>query len=142
MRYLTIGKLARATGVGIETIRFYERSGLLPPPRRRESGYREYGEEDVRRLQFIRRAKSLGFSLREIKELLELRTSPETTCDDVRQRAEKKIATIEQKIAELQRVKQALQELAASCVGSGPQGECPILEALDRVEANSENLTK
>ncbi len=134
MRYLTIGKLARATGTSVETIRFYERSGLLPPARRRESGYREYTEEDVRRLRFIRRAKALGFSLREIKELLELRTSPTTTCEEVRHHAEAKIAAIEAKIAELQRVKQALEELAASCYGSEPQGECPILEALDRVE--------
>ncbi len=134
MMRLTIGKLSKATGVNIETIRFYERKGLMPAPRRRESGYREYSEEDIRRLKFIRRAKELGFSLREIQELLELKVDPHTTCDDVRQRAEAKIADIQQKIEELQRVKGALERLAASCIGHGPEGECPFLEALDAIE--------
>jgi len=134
MGNLTIGKLAKATGVNIETIRFYERMGLMPPPRRRESGYREYSGEDIRRLKFIRRAKDLGFSLREIQELLELRVHPDTSCEDVRKRAEAKIASVEAKIKELQRVKRALETLAASCYGKGPEGECPILEALDAVD--------
>lgn len=134
MRSLTIGKLAKATGVNIETIRFYERMGLMPPPRRRESGYREYSGDDIRRLKFIRRAKDLGFSLKEIQQLLALRVDPHTTCEDVRKRAEAKIASVEEKIRELQRVKQALETLAASCVGRGPVGDCPILEALDAVD--------
>jgi len=134
MNGFTIGQLAKKVGVNIETVRFYERKGLLPPPKRRESGYRVYGEEDVRRLQFIRHAKELGFSLKEIQELLELRVDPNTTCDDVRRKAEQKIADIERRIQELQRVRKALQSLAAACIGHGPEGDCPFLEALEAVE--------
>ena len=133
-KYFTIGKLARATGVHIETIRFYERKGLIPPPRRRESGYREYTVDDIRRLKFIQRAKMLGFSLREIQELLELRVDEETTCDAVRQRAELKIADVDARIQELQRIRQALKILVQSCYGKGPEGECPILHALEGLD--------
>ncbi len=134
MKTLTIGKLAKTVGVNIETIRFYERKGLLPLPERRESGYRVYSEDDVRRLKFIRRAKELGFSLREIQELLELRVDPNSTCDDVRHKAEKKIADIQKRIQELQRMQAALENLAAACYGHGPEGDCPFLEALEAVE--------
>ncbi|MDP6106829.1 MAG: heavy metal-responsive transcriptional regulator [Candidatus Brocadiia bacterium] len=97
MGNLTIGKVARQSGVGVETVRFYEREGLIEQPPRRPSGYRQYPQEAVLRLCFIRRAKQLGFSLREIKELLALRVGGSTSCSEVRQRAEAKIAVVEEK---------------------------------------------
>jgi MerR family mercuric resistance operon transcriptional regulator len=131
MKALTIGQVARSAGVGIETVRFYEREGLLQKPARKESGYRQYENGVVDRLRFIRRAKELGFSLKEIKELLALRVDPATTCAEVRKRAESKIADVEKKIEDLQRIKQALKKLTAACRGIGPISECPILEALE-----------
>ena len=131
MKPLTIGKVARQAGVGVETIRFYEREGLIEKPPRRESGYRQYPEETVSRVRFIRRAKELGFTLKEIKELLSLRASPKSQCADVRRRAEAKINDIEQKLRVLQRMKKALVKLTAACGGRGPMTKCPILEALD-----------
>jgi MerR family mercuric resistance operon transcriptional regulator len=133
---LTIGQVARQAGVGVETVRFYERQGLLHEPPRRESGYRQYPEDVVARLRFIKRAKELGFSLKEIKELLALRVDPETTCREVKAQAEAKIADIEGKIQTLQRMKKALKKLTAACSGRGPTSECPILEALEPQEAD------
>src|SRR5262245_11414989 len=98
MKPLTIGEVARRAGVGVETVRFYEREGRLDEPARRASGYRQYGEDAVARLRFIRRAKELGFSLKEIAELLALRADPATTRADVRRRAETKVADIEAKV--------------------------------------------
>src|ERR687885_2847805 len=97
MAALTIGQIARRAGVGVETVRFYERQGLLEEPARKESGYRQYAEEVVARLRFIRRAKRLGFSLKEITDLLALRLDPEATAADVKRRAEAKVADIEAK---------------------------------------------
>lgn len=130
MKALTIGQLAKQADVGVETVRFYERQGLLEEPDRRASGYRQYEESVVRRLQFIRRAKELGFTLKEIKDLLSLRVDPTTTCADVKQRAESKITDIEEKIRTLQRMKRALVKVTNSCSGSGPTSECPILDAI------------
>jgi len=132
MKPLTIGQVARSAGVGVETVRFYERQGLLQEPARKESGYRQYPEDVVARLGFIKRAKELGFSLKEIKDLLALRVDPETTCGEGKRRAEAKIADVEEKIQALQRIKKALVRLTAVCRGRGPTSECPILEALDR----------
>jgi MerR family mercuric resistance operon transcriptional regulator len=129
--FLTIGKLARQGGVNIQTIRYYERRGLIPKPNRSSSGYRLYDEEAVRRLGFVRRAQLLGFSLQEIDELLALRMLPGTSCAQIRQRARHKIAVVDEKLAELGRIRSALIKLAASCRGEGPTSECPILEALD-----------
>lgn len=131
----SIGQLAKRAQVNIETIRYYERRGLLPEPPRRESGYRQYTDAAVARIEFIKHGKELGFSLREIDELLTLRVDPETTCEDVRVRAERKIADVAQKIMSLQRIEQALTRLAAECHGQGPIGECPILDALEVVES-------
>jgi len=131
METLTIGKLARRAGVGVETVRFYERKGLIPEPPRRPSGYRQYPLVAVRRIQFIRRAKELGFTLTEVGELLSLRVDPRTTCADVRGRAEAKVADIDDKILALLYMKSALVRLTEACTGSGPTSECPILEALD-----------
>ena len=134
MKVLTIGQVARDSGVGIETIRFYEREGLLDEPSRRESGYRQYQQDAVARLRFIRRSKELGFSLKEIRELLALRIDPETTCADVRKKAKTKIADVEVKIQGLQRIKDALTQLTKICTGRGPISACPILEALEKSE--------
>jgi len=134
MKLLRIGEVAQLAGVGIETIRFYEREGLIAEPSRRESGYRQYRPDAVARLRFIRRAKELGFSLQEIKELLSLRIDPATTCDNVQERAEAKVRDIEEKIHTLQRMKKTLAALVTACPGQGPIRECPILEALDDSE--------
>ncbi len=131
METMTIGRLARQVGVGVETIRFYEREGLIPEPPRTFSGYRKYPTEAVTRVRFIRRAKELGFTLREIRELLELRTGPDVTCDVVRERARAKIADIEGRIRTLEAMRRALERLAADCPASGPVEQCPILAALE-----------
>jgi len=131
---LTIGQLAKKAGVNVGTIRYYERRGLIPEPPRSSSGYRQYSQEAIARIRFIKRAKELGFSLREISELLSLRVEPDTTCGDVRRRAEAKLIDIERKIEALGRMKRALMELIASCQGRGPISECPILEALNAEE--------
>ncbi len=139
MDHLTVGQLAKQARVNIETIRYYERRGLLPEPARRESGYRQYSPQDVAYLRFIRRAKALGFSLKEIAELLALRVDPETTCEDVRKRAERKIADVEDKIQTLARIKGVLQQLVVSCSGQGPTSTCPILEALNTREGGEDD---
>jgi len=128
---ITIGVVARRAGVGVETVRFYERQGLIEEPPRRMSGYREYSEEVIARLSFIRRAKELGFTLSEIKELLALRLDPETPAAEIRQRAEAKIADIQAKIQSLQKMKKALAKLTAACGCHGTSAECPLLHALD-----------
>jgi len=135
---LTIGQVAKHSGIGIETVRFYERKGLVEEPPRTDSGYRQYPEDVVARIRFIRRAKELGFKLKEIAELLSLRVDPDTTCVDVRKQTDLKIADVEDKIRVLQGIKTALKKLAASCVGTGPTSECPILEALDSQEKDGE----
>ena len=132
MKTLSIGQLARSAGVGVETVRFYERQGLLQEPARKDSGYRQYAEDVIARLRFIKRAKELGFSLKEIKELLALRVDPDTTCADVRSKAQAKIADVEEKIEALQKIKKALVQLSTACRGRGPTSECPILDALDK----------
>ena len=133
---LTIGKVARLAGVGIETIRFYEREGLIPNPPRSESGYRHYGEDSVARIRFIKKAKQLGFSLSEIGELLSLRAKPSGTCADVQHKAREKMAEIDQKVEALQSMRSALQELVAECSGTGPRSKCPILNSLDTKETS------
>lgn len=134
---LTIGQVAARAGVGVETVRFYEREGILSPPPRRASGYREFPLEAVERIRFTRRAKGLGFSLTEIKDMLAMRVHPETTCREFRQKAETKIAEIEAKIAGLTRMQAALKRLAASCGKTKSLSDCPILEALE--EDSSDN---
>ncbi len=128
---LTIGRLAKQVGIGIETIRFYERQGLIAPPPRTDSNYRIYPEEEVTRLRFIKRAKNLGFTLNEIKELLFIRHDPHATKADIKNRTLAKIEDMKQKISDLTGIKKALEHLASSCDGHGSLEECPILEALD-----------
>ena len=135
MTALTIGKVARRAGVGVETIRFYEREGLVDDPRNsrcsRNSGYREYAPAVVDRIRFIRHAKDLGFTLREIKELLELRVEPDCHCGEVLELTQTKIADIEQRIESLQRMKQTLSKLATACRRRRRTDACPILAAID-----------
>jgi len=129
---MTIGQVAKLASVGIETIRFYEREGLIDEPPRRESGYRHYPEDVVKRLLFIKRAKDLGFSLKEIADLLSLRVDPDSTCRDIKCRAEAKLADVDAKIKSLRLIKKALTQLAESCRGQGPTSECPILDSLEQ----------
>lgn len=129
----SIGQLAKQTQVNIDTIRFYERKGLLPEPERRESGYRKYTDAAVGRLIFIRHGKALGFSLAEISDLLTLRVDPHTTCADVKMRTDAKISSVREKIQSLRKIEKALINLSAECQGVGPLGDCPILEALESV---------
>ena len=135
MKSLTIGQVAGLAGVGVETIRFYERRGLIQEPPRRASGYRQYPPEAVAWVRFIRKAKTLGFSLKEVKELLALRIDPQTTCADVKSPAGAKIVDIEKKIEVLERMRTALETLVAACSGRGPVSECPILAAMEDSEA-------
>ncbi|EIL95733.1 MULTISPECIES: heavy metal-responsive transcriptional regulator [Rhodanobacter] len=134
---LTIGAVAKRVGVAIDTIRYYEREGLLPEPQRRASGYRSYGDDAIAQLRFIRRAKNLGFTLEEIRELLSLSTDRQRGVKAVKQRAQQRLAAIDQRIAELHKVRDGLAQLVDSCPGHGKPEECPILRALveDRDEA-------
>ncbi len=131
MKTLSVGQLAKGASVNIETVRYYERRGLLPEPQRRESGYREYSPEDVFRIKFIKRAQELGFTLKEISELLALRVDSKTTCAKVKKQAEAKISGIEEKILLLKKMKAALGKLASTCKDHKPQQGCPILEYLN-----------
>jgi MerR family mercuric resistance operon transcriptional regulator len=128
---ITIGEAAQRTGVGAETIRFYERTGLLGNIPKDSSGYRRFGEGDFIRIRFIRRAKELGFSLSEIRELLELRVGNGRTCEHVRAKTEEKMRDIAQRIHSLDRMDSALHKLAELCTGRGPSGDCPFLDALE-----------
>ena len=127
----TIGELARATGVGVSTIRYYERAGFLPPSARTASNYRVCREEAVGRLRFIRGARQLGFTLEEIKGLLELRVNRRTTCAEVRSRAEAKITDIEARIRSLRQMCRALTKLAEECETHSDGIGCPLLEHLE-----------
>jgi len=127
---MKIGEVAKAAGVGIDAVRFYEREGLLPAPARRPSGYREYSSDAVTDLRFIKRAKQLGFSLKEISQLLSIEREPAATAGDIKQLAEEKLADLEDKIRSLQRMKRALRKVAESCPGSGPTSACSILRSL------------
>ncbi len=131
MSALRIGEVANRSGIGIETIRYYERQGLLAEPDRRPSGYRQYDEAVVSRLGFIRNAKELGFTLAEIKELLGLWFDVNTKCVHVRQRAEQKITNIEDKIRSLQKMKRSLKTIVSQCVNRDAVDACPLWLGLD-----------
>lgn len=131
MQGMTISKAARWAGVGVETIRFYERKGLIDqPPKPETSSYRTYPEETIERIRFIRQAQELGFSLREIQELLSLRADPRADAADVRARATAKLDDVNDKIRRLQHIGQALEIVIAACPGRGELGCCSIMEAL------------
>lgn len=124
---LTIGHIARAAGVNVETIRYYQRVGILIEPAKPIEGYRIYPSETVNRIRFIKRAQQLGFSLQEITELLEL---GDGHCDDVRHRAEEKRTIINQQIKDLQKLQETLDTLIQACQCDGDTSHCPIVETL------------
>lgn len=125
-----IGELAKRSGVGVETVRFYEREGLLPEPPRTGGGYRVYDAGAVRRVRFILRAKELGFTLAETKELLELRVIDPDACGDVEATARAKIAVVDARMQELERIRTVLGDLVRACAANERTGECPILDSL------------
>ena len=127
---MQIGLLANRAGVPVDTVRYYERVGLLPRPTRQPSGYRRYEEEDVLRLRFIRKGKQLGFSLDEIRDLLALSSNRDSDMAGARTAAEARLQAIDARIGELERVRAALRTVADSCPGHGASSACPILAAL------------
>jgi MerR family transcriptional regulator, copper efflux regulator len=131
---LTIGQVAEQANVHIETLRYYERRGLVARPPRSASNYRLYAEDTVRRVRFIKRAQELGFSLNDIKELLSLRADPEAGCAEARACAEAKMKDIDAKIGVLTAMKSALSTLVAGCSGEGSLSDCPIVESLETRE--------
>ncbi|MFQ5764302.1 MAG: helix-turn-helix domain-containing protein [Rhodospirillales bacterium] len=125
----TIGALSRGTGVNVETIRYYERVGVLPPPPRSEGGHRIYGDQHLRRLNFVRRSRELGFSLDEIKHMLRLVDGGDVTCEQVREMALDHLHDVRDKIADLKRMERTLKDTAAQCEG-GETPDCPIIDVL------------
>lgn len=134
---LTIGAVAKRVGVPIDTTRYYEREGLLPQPQRRASGYRSYGDGAIAQLRFIRRAKNLGFTLEEIRDLLSLSQDRRKGPAAVKQRAQQRLVALDARITELQRLRDGLAQLVESCSGHGALEHCPILRALTREEVSS-----
>ena len=134
MTTLRIGELAEKGNVHLETIRYYEREGLLTPPKRTSSGHRAYSSGDVLRLRFIKRSQALGFTLTEIRELLAIKVSPAQPCIDVVHQIEAKLAEVKAKINHLQAIERALDNMKASCEGRCVVRECPILESLDSAD--------
>lgn len=132
MANLSIGQLAESAGVAVDTVRYYERHGLLQPAGRLASGYRRYGEAELKRLRFIRRAKALGFTLEDVRVLLTL--SAQRNVAKVKRAAQAKLDDVEARIAELERVRGGLRKLIAACPGHGRAEACPILNALNDEE--------
>ncbi len=128
---MTIGRLAAQAGVNVQTVRYYERRGLLEVPSRTRSGYRQYPPDAARQIRFIKRAQDLGFSLNEIGELLALRIDHVSACQAVEEKTLEKIAMVQQKLTELEAMKKALERFVESCEAREPTGECPMLEFLD-----------
>jgi MerR family copper efflux transcriptional regulator len=127
---MTIGDLAKTAGVNVQTIRYYERRGILAPPRRTRAGYREYESEAARRVRFVKRAQELGFSLDEIQDLLNLRVDDPASCGALESQVHAKISDVEGKIRELRNLKHVLQHLRGACAGRTRTVECPVLEML------------
>lgn len=127
---MKIGELARQCGVSIDTIRYYERQGLSPQPAREVSGYRQYRSADVERLRFVRRAKALGFTLDDIKELLTISDHRDDDMAGLKATASAKLAHVEMKLVELTRIRDGLRTLVEACPGAGALAQCPILDAL------------
>jgi len=128
---LTIGKVAKATGISVEAIRFYEKQGLLANVDRTASGYRQYPPETVKRIRFIQHAKDAGFTLGEIGELLRLRQSKRDSCSRIRDRANRKLQDVERRLQDLNVIRDALAGLVNRCDKNDNMGECPIIEALE-----------
>lgn len=143
MTLLSIGQLGKQTGLSVETIRYYEREGLIEKPQRTATGYRQYPPATVRHLQFIQRAKDVGFTLRDIGDLLRLKKKPGASCSDFKLRALAKLGDVIQKITDLERIRDSLQDMVKRCNANADMSECPILESLEfdvRTETN-ENRT-
>ena len=124
---MRIGHLAGKAGVAVDTVRYYERQGLLPEPARRPSGYRDYGDDELQQLRFVRRCKALGFTLEETRELLRLNADPNADRAEVRALTERRLADVNEKLRELQLLRDSLTELADSCSGHGTLEACPII---------------
>ncbi len=131
MTLLNIGQVAKRTGVTVETLRFYEKQGLIATSQRSDGGYRQYSSDTVKRLRFIQHAKDVGFTLKDIAELLALRQEPGTSCADIKLRATQKIEEVDRKIQDLKRIREALARMILKCRGRGALRECPILEELE-----------
>lgn len=130
---MTIGELAKKVGVNVQTVRYYEREGLLPPAHRwPDSGYRDFDDDTFAQLRFVRSAKELGFTLREIKELLDLRILPGQSCREMREGLERKISDIDRRMVELRKMRKTLVKLAASCSAGKKANTCPALWAIER----------
>lgn len=130
MKQLKIGQVAKQSGLSVETVRYYEQRGLIPPPQRLDSGYRIYPESILERLHFITRCKDLGFSLQEIHELLSLQLNPETPSAEVKLRVDGKIDLVKGKIKELENLQASLEQLSGLCCGEGSVSDCPIIDFL------------
>lgn len=127
-----VGQLAKEAEFNVETIRYYEKLKLLPKPKRRESRYRIYNDTDLKRLLFIKRAKELGFSLKEIKELLELKIDSQAKCGDVKHLTEHKLKDIDNRISDLKKIRNVLVKLVEQCINEEVSlDECPILESIE-----------
>ena len=126
----TIGQLAKAVGVNLQTIRFYERARLLQPLARLPSGYRVYGKEEAQRLFFIKRAQTLGFTLKEVSDLLNLRVKGKGTCTDVKRKTEEKLRAVETKIRQLRHIARTLGQLLEACDSGQTTDACPVLKSL------------
>lgn len=132
MRTMKVGELAGEAGINPETMRYYERIGLMPEPRRKESRYRCYGEADLARVKFIVRCKELGFTLKETDELLSMRADSDTKCEDVKELALRKVAEIRKRIEDLESISAHLQSLVSRCTGGRmSMDDCPVVNALD-----------
>ncbi|MBO9662188.1 heavy metal-responsive transcriptional regulator [Dokdonella sp.] len=132
---MKIGQLAQRSGVGIDTVRYYEREGLLPKPSRLASGYRSYDLGDLKRLRFVRRGKALGFTLPEIRELLALSQHGDEDMASMKAAAQQKLADVERRLEELARIRDGLNALIEACPGHGLLEDCPILNALAEEES-------
>ncbi|MEQ8322069.1 MAG: heavy metal-responsive transcriptional regulator [Rhodospirillales bacterium] len=128
---LNIGEVARLGGVSVEAMRYYEQQGLIAPPDRNANGYRKYSPEAIRRIRFIKRAQDVGFTLKDIGDLLALKADPGASCRDVRERAQYKLVEIEEKLAVLAQMRDVLAKWTSTCPSEGQVNACPILDALD-----------
>jgi len=128
---MRVGEVAAQARVNVQTVRYYERRGLLTAPERTAAGYRQYPPEVVPRIRFIKRAQELGFTLEEITDLLALQVRHGAACDEVSRRAAEKIRVVRQKVRELENLKKILENLVEACAARAPTAECPVLEALE-----------
>lgn len=133
MEHIKVGEIAKKVGINVETLRYYEKIELMPKPKRKDSRYRYYDKNDLKRLLFIKRAKELGFILKEIKELLELKVESSSTCGDVKHLAENRLKDIKERIKDLKNIKRVLIKLINQCLSEKlSTDECPILEIIDQ----------